>query len=618
MMYMATPKDLLNLARTDKFLCLTLTKRSFDFVWKRVREEMSVPLKDRLSHLSESSYAFFIFDDGPCEVCGKVVARMYSSFSLRVRICEDVQCSVTLRTRFIGRNEILSLESTHAEVLPDILAWFPMSEMWSNDYTWEVSSDRWLVARRLQWENALAECSRAHKTSEGRVAYAQLHKAAKKRKESNEAIYTSVYGWSKRYQHQIAHIHDVNEKFSKDQAKKEGWEYGLMVNSPPYRDLLRRKNWSCEPISTENFLAIRHLIDKHILHVRNKVQKKEDKLVLQLRIDLLVKNHQRLVSKCRDESGGAVPPLFTFLKLPGVSIVSSSSSTVTLTGDFGRDYLPDIIRSDVQEWRAAAYRSLADKLGFSDWNTSRNLVHPAKRLTARFKCKSCNKLPKSCEVDGCLDFIAACLHQCKEGEVWDAASFVRHDQIADFSRRLLAALDIQEDDPASKALFKKSDKIIHCRSCPGYIIMTPRLAIGHSARHETMQFKILELAELPASIERIPGYGLLQHLGDSSPSHERLKALKVFGCRHCDQMDGLSSEPPTESQRKKSQMLTYFGLGSHLKAKHSVRSVRDEDVFISFAEVASLSSASAGTKATGDLASTLQEGGYIQDKRTIA
>lgn len=222
-----------------------------------------------------------------------------------------------------------------------------------------------------------------------------------------------------------------------------------MVNSPPYRDLLRRKNWSCEPISTESrssgysavcgraayydtdFLAIRHLIDKHILHVRNKVQKKEDKLVLQLRIDLLVKNHQRLVSKCRDESGGAVPPLFTFLKLPGVSIVSSSSSTVTLTGDFGRDYLPDIIRSDVQEWRAAAYRSLADKLGFSDWNTSRNLVHPAKRLTARFKCKSCNKLPKSCEVDGCLDFIAACLHQCKEGEVWDAASFVRHDQVRD-------------------------------------------------------------------------------------------------------------------------------------------------------------------------------------------
>lgn len=50
-------KDLLNLARTDKFLCLTLTKRSFDFVWKRVREEMSVPLKDRLSHLSESSAA---------------------------------------------------------------------------------------------------------------------------------------------------------------------------------------------------------------------------------------------------------------------------------------------------------------------------------------------------------------------------------------------------------------------------------------------------------------------------------------------------------------------------------------------------------------------------------
>ncbi|KAH9917185.1 uncharacterized protein B0H18DRAFT_1035800 [Fomitopsis serialis] len=49
-------------------------------------------LPEPLHNFTESSYAAFVFDGGKCEVCGKHTRRMYESFCLRARVCDKPTC----------------------------------------------------------------------------------------------------------------------------------------------------------------------------------------------------------------------------------------------------------------------------------------------------------------------------------------------------------------------------------------------------------------------------------------------------------------------------------------------------------------------------------------------
>jgi hypothetical protein len=125
MSYMKTPKDLLSVARLDQHLCSTLLNPSFEFVWKRVRRVMQPPLPDPLPYLTESSYAAFVFDGGDCQVCGKETSNMYSSYSLKVRLCSQPECKSKAESQFYDR-QVLNSSPSHVE----ILRWFPVSELY--------------------------------------------------------------------------------------------------------------------------------------------------------------------------------------------------------------------------------------------------------------------------------------------------------------------------------------------------------------------------------------------------------------------------------------------------------------------------------------------------------
>lgn len=88
-----SPRDILALARTNKFFCTTLVKESSVFIWKKSRERCRpAPLPDPTPNFTEPAYAAFLFDGGVCEVsyfCYVRFSRVYDSERLVGMRAED-------------------------------------------------------------------------------------------------------------------------------------------------------------------------------------------------------------------------------------------------------------------------------------------------------------------------------------------------------------------------------------------------------------------------------------------------------------------------------------------------------------------------------------------------
>jgi len=81
LLYTASPRDVLSVARCCKFFCATLLNPSSSYIWKGVRTTYPVPLPDPISTFTEASYAAFMFDAEPCEVrCSTSPSMMCISF----------------------------------------------------------------------------------------------------------------------------------------------------------------------------------------------------------------------------------------------------------------------------------------------------------------------------------------------------------------------------------------------------------------------------------------------------------------------------------------------------------------------------------------------------------
>lgn len=105
----SSPKDVLALARCNKYFCATLVvNQSSIFIWRQARARAKPePIPDPLPYLSEPAYAALIFDKGNCDVraaqcllgfthviidqfCKSPSKDMYASFALKIRLCRKV------------------------------------------------------------------------------------------------------------------------------------------------------------------------------------------------------------------------------------------------------------------------------------------------------------------------------------------------------------------------------------------------------------------------------------------------------------------------------------------------------------------------------------------------
>lgn len=63
----SSPKDVLAVARCNKYYCATLVENTDSMrIWREVRRNASIP--DPTPNFTEASYAAFLFDGGECEV----------------------------------------------------------------------------------------------------------------------------------------------------------------------------------------------------------------------------------------------------------------------------------------------------------------------------------------------------------------------------------------------------------------------------------------------------------------------------------------------------------------------------------------------------------------------
>ena len=93
-----SPKHILAVARSCKFLCATLLKPSSTFIWRTTRKICKPEaLPEPFSTFTEVSYASFVFDGGRCEVSEIVLC----SHGWREFVALRNRCVRTQRTRFI-------------------------------------------------------------------------------------------------------------------------------------------------------------------------------------------------------------------------------------------------------------------------------------------------------------------------------------------------------------------------------------------------------------------------------------------------------------------------------------------------------------------------------------
>ena len=63
-----TPKDVLALARCNRYFCNLLTDPKTTYIWKATRQSFNPPVPDPTPNFTEPAYAAYVFDGGACEV----------------------------------------------------------------------------------------------------------------------------------------------------------------------------------------------------------------------------------------------------------------------------------------------------------------------------------------------------------------------------------------------------------------------------------------------------------------------------------------------------------------------------------------------------------------------
>ena len=75
------------------------------------------------------------------------------------------------------------------------------------------------------------------------------------------------------------------------------------------------------------------------------------------------------------------------------------------------------LKIDLNAWVTKHRAGFMKLLGYEGWrDPNPDILNPVDRITARFLCVHCGKVPMKLEERGAFDFTAACSHQCAN---WD-------------------------------------------------------------------------------------------------------------------------------------------------------------------------------------------------------
>ncbi|THH28359.1 hypothetical protein EUX98_g5829 [Antrodiella citrinella] len=504
----ASPRDAVALARCSKFFCATLVNNpSTSYIWKSLRQKRSIP--PPMPNWTESSYAAFLFDEGPCEVCKKKFNGFLYSFSLRLRLCGTNQMPSDNDCRRIWRKEH-SIELNWTTVQPrytPLLSWLPVLESAVSD----VTVGRRIV-RKIDWEQLVDAFNKA--AMEGTLA-AFLARGTRIAKRTEHIVKYSdqLVSWKQKQEAQAKTTKESNDEIAKNIAKSEGWQYWDMKMSVSFSTLRRCKNLSVELLTHADINVIRASLEEEIINVgeahdrrRKESEYHDGRVAVEKRY-----NDLRI-------GGSILPPLEDFRKLHTMQLVVEQPSAVKILTSHQLD---KPLEEELNIWVRDARNALGKVLGYPDWKTpSTSRVHVVDRVNTRFLCLShiCPKLRKD---------------QRKKA-MWSADNFVADTHAIVAINQVLAAAKI---DPvrlkAAEELHELHDRIV-CHTCPVPLVMNSDVMVRHSRRHDVAIFNVVSREAADLILQGAPfksqwAERLRKGLGDC----KRLRTQHVFSCRHC-------------------------------------------------------------------------------------
>lgn len=267
-------------------------------------------------------------------------------------------------------------------------------------------------------------------------------------------------------------------------------------------------------------------------------------------------------------------------------------------------WITKFLKSELGGWKEKAKMELGAVLGYPNWKTaSKNILHPTERITARFLCKRCVKLPIRYRDDGCFDFAGACLHECPAEKrktknlPWRADNFVKDEKAIATLIKLLSLCGVDASSQGAAAAVVALGATVACLTCESRLIMDSKCIVGHSHRHHEMSIKLIPRTETGNLLKYPLLHGLISKLTRPGKPAEISRGKKIYGCRHCALLElrctedmlkisqdaRLTIKNKNASKPKRSiadRAMIFDGLRSHLKEKHRIQDVRDEDLIL--------------------------------------
>ncbi|KAJ6473526.1 hypothetical protein C8R47DRAFT_1144696 [Mycena vitilis] len=634
LVYTASPKDVLAVARCSKSLCNTLLREESAFIWRSVRTHcLPGPLPDpQAIHLPEPAFAALVFDGGKCIACGAQTLNMYASWSLRVRFCSRAECRdswtrnhIEMRTNF----DILNRLQLKA------LAWIPLAESSACFLAHGNPLQTWPEANKMYLKSTMDAALVEYETENSNIVD-KRHALDVTRSPLRMSFYVALHNWKHRRQVLERHVKEHNENFGKALALKEGYVYTELVSgSGTYQALHGHRTRNLEFISRVDYEVSAARIEAEMVSAQERQVRRADEATIKTSREQVEQHYNRLVSQSRSKVPPVpLPSLSEFRAMPILDLLQSpSTSTLTMPGGRPKKgskvahslksetLVNDLLNTELARWRKGAETALGASLGFPAWKTARNnKLHPVARLTARWNCTKCGKVGRAYKWDECLDYAGVCRHECtkaKQKESWTPQQFVKDDTAVNAMTKLLKLCDIDAEDTGSFAALDSIGPRIRCLSCSAAIVMRPSNVVGHSQRHEAMDMALLTQPDADAlvvsPIEKSLGMRLMGH---DDYKVKTVQKTWVYGCRHCDQRvipvaekapeqpvgpiaenpapaaggadDKMGDEQPEgkieaikkpKNQTKLPKRYAFNGLRSHLKEKHSILLPHDEDFY---------------------------------------
>ncbi|KAI0738968.1 hypothetical protein C8Q80DRAFT_1261904 [Daedaleopsis nitida] len=565
--YVPSPRDILALARTSRHFCTVLVNnKATEFIWRQARgRSVPRPIPDFTPNFTEASFAAFLFDPKTCEasVCRKRTREMFHSFELRAALCDQSKCLAAWRSQALV--QVTGLAAQY----PGVMSWLPTLER--SQSTFFIGGITKVFVRKGDWEQAINEYKRAQALGNDAIeAYIETKKGAAQMVSVLRPFYKKLDVWSRAYETQRKEVAQFNQQRTTTFAVENDWAVRDLLHNQTYSTLLNAKNRSLEYLTPAEIQPLVGTIGQEINESQERQKLREKERAQQARMDQVRDTWDGM--KTKDKPAPVLPHLREFRKLPVVKIYETEAAGAekrTMQDPF----VASVLAENLEQWREGARGALAIVLGFPGWrNLSRKKLHPVDRLTARFRCSRCDKSNaakgRSVLDGGGMDFARACEHVCahlpkkkQSKDRWSAERFVPDQQAIDAISEVLALCCTTADNVDSLQITQDLGDRVQCKSCS--LVMDVASVGRHCKRHEDCTFKIVDTPADPP---------LERGLANKCMTGDEVNSGKVYGCRHCVLAANPADPPPL-------RLLTFNGLRSHLKEKHLVPWIADEDFF---------------------------------------